>query len=143
MLLALLVLAYACGDDPIEPGDVARGRKVVLFKCTFCHFVENTGGMIAPPLITSIGVADAQVRDYEKRAADLKSQNPKAYAVERVAIEAVLAQRDPTQRFETWLGEYLRDTKFDNPMTKMGNVLLTAQERADVIAWVVSKRPSL
>jgi len=138
----MLLSAAACGDDTPPVGDAARGRKVALFKCTFCHYVENTGGMIAPPLLKCIALADGQVRDYEKRVADLKASNPKAYEAEKLAIEAVLAQQDHERRLELWLGEYLRDTKFDNPMTKMGNVLLSPQEKVDVIAWIMSKRPA-
>ena len=140
--LAFLFFSSACGADTPTPGDAQRGLKVAKFKCTFCHYVENSGGMIAPPMDKSIALADSQVREYEKRAAALKIAQPKAYAAEQVAIEAILAQRDPARRFEMWAAEYLRDTKFDNPLTKMGNVLLTPQEKADVIAWLISKRPS-
>jgi cytochrome c2 len=142
LLASSLLLAAACGDDTPPVGDAARGRKLALFKCTFCHYVENTGGMIAQPLLTCIARADSEVREYEKRAADLKAMHPKAYAAEQAAIESVLAQQIHERRFELWLGEYLRDTKFDNPMTKMGNVLLSPQEKADVIAWIMTKRPA-
>ncbi len=113
-----------------------------MAKCTFCHYVDGRGGMIAPPLEKGISLASQLVRDYEKRVEELKTRFPKAYAAEQPAIDAVLAQKDPTKRFELWFASYLRDTKFDNPMTKMGNVLMTDQQRVDVIAWLVTKRPS-
>lgn len=142
LLLGLWLLASSCGEDIPEPGDVARGLKVAKLKCTFCHYVENSGGMIAPPIDKAIAMADAQLRDYEKRVADLKLAFPKSYAKEQAAIEAVLAQKDPTRRFEVWAGEYLRSTTFDNPMTKMGAVPLSLQQRADVVAWMLSRRPA-
>lgn len=127
--------------EKLEPGSAERGYTLVKTKCTFCHYVEGSGGMIAPPLEKGLSLANQLVRDYEKRAADLAAKDAKAYAAARAPIEAVLAEKDPARRYELWLGAYLTDTKFDNPMTKMGNVILTPQQRADIVAWLVTKRP--
>lgn len=137
--LALLALA-ACGDE-IEPGDVGRGHKVAISKCTFCHRVGDQGGMIAPPLATGLALANKIVADYDRRIADLQAAHPKAYEAAKASIERVRAERDPAKRYALWLEAYLRDTKFDNPMTRMGNVLMTEQELADIVAWLVSVRP--
>ena len=139
--LFALVSACSCGAESVEPGNPERGRQVVLSKCTFCHHVEGRGGMIAPPLEKGIALASELVKSYEKRIEDLKLAHPKAYPAAQPAIDAVLAEKDPARRYERWLSAYLTDTKFDNPMTKMGNVLLSLQERADVVAWLVTKRP--
>lgn len=98
--------------------------------------------MIAPPLEKGIALADTLVRDYEKRAADLQARYPDAYGKARPSIEAVLAEKDHARRLEVWFTAYLTDTKFDNPMTKMGNVILKPQELADVVAWLMTRRPS-
>lgn len=135
-----LSLTTSSGEAPAGPGDPVRGHKLVIKKCTFCHYVEGRGGMIAPPLEKGLALADALVRNYEKRIADLKVSSPKAYSDAALAIETVLAAKDPATRFELWLNAYLKDTKFDNPMTKMGNVILSPQERSDVIAWLISRR---
>ena len=142
-LLALCLGASisACGGESLEPGVPSRGHTIAVAKCTFCHQIDGQGGMIAPPMDHCLGLVSTLVRDYEKRAADLELTYPKAYAAEAKAIEALIAEQDPQRRYEAWLANYLRDTKFDNPMTKMGNVLLTEQQRADVIAWLMSKRP--
>ena len=81
------------------------------------------------------------MRDYEKRVENLKAAAPKAYTAAQPTIDAILAEKNQARRFEMWLNGYLVDTKFYNPMTKMGNVLLTAQQRADVIAWLATQRP--
>ncbi|HUR28050.1 MAG TPA: c-type cytochrome [Planctomycetota bacterium] len=143
VLLGILpvLLTPSCGDE-IEPGDVTRGKRIARTKCAFCHFVEGSGGMIAPPLEKGIETANAQLREYEKRIEALKLQFPKAYAAEQPKIDAVLAEKDPAKRWELWLKAYMTDTKFDNPLTKMGNVLMTEQDRADVIAWLATKRPA-
>jgi cytochrome c2 len=142
LALALLSFTPGCGDDKPEPGSATRGEAVAKTKCTFCHYIDGKGGMIAPPMEQSIAQASQQVRGYEKRVEDLKARYAKEYAKEQVKIDAILAQQDPAKRYEMWLGAYLTDTKFDNPMTKMGNVIMTAQQRADVIAWLMTRRPT-
>lgn len=127
-------------EQPLEPGDPERGHRLVLQKCTFCHYVDGRGGFIAPPLEKGIALAEEVARDYEKRAADLERLHPKSHAAAREKISAVLAEKDSTRRLELWFDTYLRDTKFDNPMTKMGNVLLQDQERVDIVAWLMTKR---
>lgn len=137
--LALLALA-ACGDE-LEPGDASRGQKLAVSKCSFCHRVGDQGGMIAPPLATGLALANKIVADYDRRIADLQTAHPDAYEKAKEAIERVRAERDPAKRYALWLEAYLTDTKFDNPMTRMGNVLMTEQELADIVAWLVSVRP--
>ncbi len=131
----------SCGDDPVGPGDAQRGHAFAKSKCSFCHQVEGRGGMIAPPLEKGLSLADTLVRNYEKRIELLQQSQPKAYADAKATIDAVLAEKNHERRFELWLNAYLTDTKFDNPMTKMGNVLMKPQQRADVIAWLMTKRP--
>ncbi len=142
-ILAISALCFvsACGEDPVEPGNVERGHKLATStKCNFCHQVEGRGGMIAPPMDKALSLANALVRDYEKRVMDLKAAFPKAYSAAQPTIDAILAEKDHARRFELWLNGYLIDTKFDNPMTKMGNVIMTEQQRADVIAWLATQR---
>ena len=132
----------SCGEDRVEPGNVERGHQIATStKCNFCHQVEGRGGMIAPPMDKALSLANELVRDYEKRVENLKVAAPKAYTAAQPTIDAILAEKNQARRFEMWLNGYLVDTKFDNPMTKMGNVLLTAQQRADVIAWLATQRP--
>lgn len=138
-VVGAVLVAGTCSPS-LEPGNAARGHEVVLKKCTFCHFVEGRGGLIAPPLEQAMRLAEEVVRDYEKRAARLKTAEPKAYEAARGTIESVLAEPDPTRRLERWYDAYLRDTKFDNPRTRMGNVLMSDQQRLDVVAWLMTRR---
>lgn len=145
VVLALAFAAFAlpsCGEKSLEPGSAERGQRIAMTKCTFCHFIDGRGGMIAPPLEKGIQTANAELRAYDARVTTLKEKFPKAYAAEQPKIDAVLAEKDPAKRWELWLKAYLTDTKFDNPLTKMGNVIMTEQERADVIAWLATKRPA-
>ncbi len=143
LLLALAILpGPSCSADTIEPGDPVRGLTLAKSRCTFCHYVEGRGGMIAPPMDKALSTANLVVRDYENRVRDLKQKDPAAYAKAQAVIDAVLAEKDHAKRYERWLDAYLTDTKFDNPMTKMGNVILSDQERAHIIAWLAIKRPT-
>ncbi|HTF87339.1 MAG TPA: c-type cytochrome [Planctomycetota bacterium] len=143
LAVTALALAAACGKEKLEPGNPRRGESFALQKCRFCHYIDGNGGMIAPPMEKSIALAGQVVREYDKRVEELKTRFAKAYAAEQVSIDGILAEKDLVKRYERWLGAYLKDTKFDNPMTKMGNVLMTDQQRADVVAWLMTRKPAL
>jgi hypothetical protein len=96
--------------------------------------------MTGPPLAISLKLASSQMVEYAERAASLKQRYPDRYAMEQAAIEAVLAQTDHERRLERWLSEYLRNTAFDNPLSKMGNPGLKPQGIADVVAWIMADR---
>ncbi|MEO6711085.1 MAG: cytochrome c [Planctomycetota bacterium] len=143
LAVSALAFATACGKEKLEPGNPVRGEAFAKQKCAFCHYIDGNGGMIAPPMDKSIALAGQVVRDYDKRVEELKTRFAKAYAAEQATIDGIQAEKHLGKRYERWLGAYLKDTKFDNPMTKMGNVLMSDQQRADVVAWLMTRKPSL
>jgi mono/diheme cytochrome c family protein len=59
LLLALLVVLAACGDDPGEPTaagapDVARGQELFVANCAVCHGPLGEGSATGPPLVHPI-----------------------------------------------------------------------------------------
>jgi cytochrome c2 len=146
LLTACGVLSCSGGDSsnkpPLRPGDAVLGLTVALKKCTLCHAIEGRGNRLAPAMEESLAKARTWVDGYPDRAKTLAANDPKTFKRSQAAIERIAAEADAKKRFALWFDAYLLDPKFDNPASRMQVCLLSEQERADVVAWVVSQTPA-
>jgi cytochrome c2 len=147
-VFAILALTLsACGDSPATPAPARRppdpkvGLELAVRKCTLCHTVNGRGGVLAPPMEQSAVNAAKVVADYAARAKALQQSDPKTYKSHAKVIEAIAGEPDLARRYQAWIAAYLPDPRFDNPQSRMGAVVLSEQELADIVAWMSTLRP--
>ena len=120
--LASLLLASSCvlalqnrawADGPVKAGDPEAGAEVYRNVCKECH-----GGSLAPPLRGVVGRAIASAPDFDY-------------------TDGLLAKKALTWTAEN-LDTFLTSPEDFAPGTEMKKKDLSAQNRADVIAYLAS-----
>ena len=142
-ILALALVVPACGGDgdgadSSSQGTGLDGAQVAQQRCALCHPLDDRNSMFAPGFPTVIGQARARVADYPKIVDGLKSLSPAGYEDERKKIDELLATEDEAERLRLWLRAYVKNPRFDNPVSRMAPVAVSAGEYDALWAYVRS-----
>ena len=112
---ALCLIAFATTVNAVQPGDPANGKKTYQQVCSVCHSTEYNG----------VGPAHKQVF-----GAKAGSQPAYAYSPALAASGVTWTEKN----LDTWLTQ----PEAMVPGQKMGVSVASAQDRADVIAYLKS-----
>ena len=105
-----------------------------------CHQIGDRGGKIGPVIGEAMKKAVERSTSFEAIVADLERTNPEHREEKRAKIDPILAERDPERRLRLWLATYLGDPRFENPSNRMQVLPMSPEERANVLAWLLSLR---
>jgi len=133
--------AAALLADPELAQKAKLGRALAQTRCTMCHKVEGKGGVISPPLEQVTAERFAKMPGYGTYLGELKAKDPARYNASKQVFEAIAADTDPKRRTLRWLDAYLAKPTFDNAQAKMLKQVLTAEQTAHILAYLLTLEP--
>ncbi|MBI5435134.1 MAG: c-type cytochrome [Planctomycetes bacterium] len=145
-LASTLLLLAACAESPppdpsrVVAGSAAQGELYARQHCVICHQIGDRGGKLGPVIGEAVKKAVERSATFETIVAELERVRPEHREEKRAKIDPILAELDPERRLRLWLATYLDDPRFENPANRMAVLPMSPEERANVLAWLLSLR---